>query len=130
MCLVFQFCASCSRTMACLPNSFAMCLHAFSNEFPERLLEFQVTMVCVVCLRVACSKLPSVSGVGVPVFLFWLVSCPWGVSCSWSFSGGLLELPVLGLGFVLQCWVGSFLPWLVVVLFGGFGWVCLGSCVV
>ena len=47
--------------MVCLPSSLDMCLHVFSKCFPARLFEFQVAMVCVVCLVVVCSNFSFVS---------------------------------------------------------------------
>ena len=47
--------------MVCFPSSLDMFLHAFSKYFPARLFEFQVAMVCVVCLVVVCSIFSFVS---------------------------------------------------------------------
>ena len=63
MCLVFQFLASWSSIMVCLPSSMDMWCRAFSKYFPARLFEFQVATVCVVCFVVVCSNVVLVSSV-------------------------------------------------------------------
>ena len=72
--------------MVCFPSSFDMCVHVFSKYFPARLFEFQVAMVCVVCLVVECSNW----------FLVSLLHVPF---CGGVFFGGVVRFVVIGVIF-------------------------------
>ena len=91
--------------MVCFPSSFDMCVHAFSKYFPARLFEFQVAMVCVVCLVVECSNWFLVSLLHVPFVLVSSSVVSFVSSLLELFSGGLpggLPLSVFG-SFGLGC---------------------------